>query len=487
MQKRGKTEARIRMAMVAWRRTAVRALTALMLVAGVTVVGSVGTPAPAVAIGHTPVEGGEVLIPAPVRALPICQTIPDPDVGACPKKSAFLDISASGSLGGSGSVSVELSPGLPPCNRRDVSTDTFSPSPCYDSISIAPSFGGGLGCVWLEDSTGDLNPCPSLYRDSSSSLNSVVVRDSKWLSRSTIGTPSNTCSVAADFVTYGYGGATGVPFPVTWAMVAPTALDCDLSLDGGDPDNLMGASWMIVRARITVKESGNNNRVVDVYEVEEYVTINGFLGPDAPEPSAQDPSDDPNVPGADPFEPLGPFTDVRAGSFARGDIRLLLDLGITKGTSATTYGPSELVTREQMAAFLARLWRALGETCPRDPSPFTDVSPTSFARDDIDCIAALGITTGIGGTSYGPGGRVTRDQMAAFLARLWRALGNTCPTGATPFTDVSPTSFAKTDIECIFLLGITKGTSGTTYGPSEFVTREQMAAFLARTYRMQTG
>jgi hypothetical protein len=78
---------------------------------------------------------------------------------------------------------------------------------------------------------------------------------------------------------------------------------------------------------------------------------------------------------------------------------------------------------------------------------------------------------------------VTREQMAAILARLWRALGRNCPTGATPFTDVSATSFALADIACIYGLGITTGTSATTYDPSGFVTREQMAAFLARLWR----
>jgi Tol biopolymer transport system component/subtilisin-like proprotein convertase family protein len=121
--------------------------------------------------------------------------------------------------------------------------------------------------------------------------------------------------------------------------------------------------------------------------------------------------------------------------------------------------------------------------CPTDATPFTDVSATSFAVDDIACIYGLGITTGTSPTTYSPDGLVTREQMAAFLARLWRELGQTCPTDATPFTDVSATSFAIDDIACIYGLGITTGTSPTTYSPDGLVTREQMAAFLARLWR----
>jgi hypothetical protein len=32
---------------------------------------------------------------------------------------------------------------------------------------------------------------------------------------------------------------------------------------------------------------------------------------------------------------------------------------VTTGTSATTFSPGDVVTREQMAAFLARLYRAV--------------------------------------------------------------------------------------------------------------------------------
>jgi hypothetical protein len=52
-----------------------------------------------------------------------------------------------------------------------------------------------------------------------------------------------------------------------------------------------------------------------------------------------------------------------------------------------------------------------------------------------------------------------------------------------PLVDVSSLSFAVSDIGCIFGLGITVGTSGSTYSPDEFVTREQMAAFVARLVR----
>jgi S-layer homology domain len=181
-----------------------------------------------------------------------------------------------------------------------------------------------------------------------------------------------------------------------------------------------------------------------------------------------------------------PFTDVSATSFAKDDIPCIFGLDVTTGTTATTYSPDDFVTREQMAAFLARLYReTTGEACSGGTTPFTDVSATSFAKDDIPCIFGLGITTGTTATTYSPDDFVTREQMAAFLARLYRKVTDPACAGgtATPFTDISATSFAKDDIPCIFGLGITTGTTATTYSPDDFVTREQMAAFLGRLWR----
>ena len=58
-----------------------------------------------------------------------------------------------------------------------------------------------------------------------------------------------------------------------------------------------------------------------------------------------------------------------------------------------------------------------------------------------------------------------------------------CPDPVLPFGDVSASSFALADIGCIFGLGITEGTSASTFSPDGFVTREQMAAFIARLLR----
>lgn len=180
------------------------------------------------------------------------------------------------------------------------------------------------------------------------------------------------------------------------------------------------------------------------------------------------------------------FTDIPETSFARTHIICVRELEIAFGLTDTTFGPNDRVTREQMASFIARTYRVInGSPAPVVPTTFTDIDG-SFAKDDIARIFGLGITAGTNAdnTLYSPGDFVTREQMAAFLARLRRTLEGFCATPATPFTDVPDTSFAKADIACIFGLEVTAGRTATEYVPGGFVTRAEMATFLSRLYQI---
>jgi hypothetical protein len=115
--------------------------------------------------------------------------------------------------------------------------------------------------------------------------------------------------------------------------------------------------------------------------------------------------------------------------------------------------------------------------------PFPDVPPTSFAMTNIMAIKAAGITAGCGGGIYCPSSNVSRQQMAAFLVR---ALEGEPPAGycgtTNPFLDVPYTSAMCGPIKRLSELGITTGCGGGNYCPNGLVTRDQMAAFLARAF-----
>lgn len=177
-----------------------------------------------------------------------------------------------------------------------------------------------------------------------------------------------------------------------------------------------------------------------------------------------------------------PFIDVPASSFAHDSVGCIYQLDVTTGTSSTTYSPTQFVTRAQMGAFLGRFYeRVTGEPCV-GAHPFADIDPSSWADAPIGCIYGLGITKGTSASTFSPDDFVTREQMGAFIARMYRTIvGQDCGF-FHHFTDVPLTSYAYLDIGCILSLGITTGTSSSTYSPAALVTREQMAAFLERMY-----
>jgi hypothetical protein len=105
----------------------------------------------------------------------------------------------------------------------------------------------------------------------------------------------------------------------------------------------------------------------------------------------------------------------------------------------------------------------------------------SFIDDDgnvhegyIEAIALEGITAGCDTGLYCPNDFVTRAQMATFLARALEL----DPVAGTRFSDVSGTH--AQNINAIADAGITAGCDTGLYCPNDFVTRAQMATFLGR-------
>ena len=118
-----------------------------------------------------------------------------------------------------------------------------------------------------------------------------------------------------------------------------------------------------------------------------------------------------------------PFSDVPADSWYADDVRCLAELGVTTGTSSSTFSPDDVVTRAQMALFLARLVDVtIVEPVVSMPS-FEDLGHVSDeVRDAVAVIYGLGVTTGTSPSTFSPDDTVTRAQMAGFIARVYRAV-----------------------------------------------------------------
>jgi subtilisin family serine protease len=172
------------------------------------------------------------------------------------------------------------------------------------------------------------------------------------------------------------------------------------------------------------------------------------------------------------------FSDVPVTSVHAPGVGCAGDWGVFTG-SGTTFSPNADLTRGQLASVLVRaIEEALGSPLPTAPSMFTD-DDTSVHRAAIDKLAALGIVTGVSPTSYAPGASVTRGQFATMLARTFRHLAGTIPTGSDAFRDDdgNPHEWA---IDALASLGIVGGTADGSYGANTDLSRAQSATLVSR-------
>ena len=115
---------------------------------------------------------------------------------------------------------------------------------------------------------------------------------------------------------------------------------------------------------------------------------------------------------------ISPFTDVAPGRWSCKYIKRFAELGITSGYGDGSFGPEDLVTRAQMAAFLIRAMDQIpAEGYCGTTDPFTDVLHDSWSCGFVKKLAELGITAGYGDGRFGPEDEVSRAQMAVFLSR----------------------------------------------------------------------
>jgi hypothetical protein len=170
--------------------------------------------------------------------------------------------------------------------------------------------------------------------------------------------------------------------------------------------------------------------------------------------------------------PPGSFSDIGSSPF-RAEIEWLVDEEIAAGCSPTRYCPGWTVTREQMASFLKRAMNLPAA----DRDHFWD-DGGSMHEDDINRLTEAGVTGGCGEGRYCPHAYVNRGQMASFLARALDL-----PETSSDFFWDDDGSMHEDDINRLAAAGIVDGCGNGGFCPGWGVSREQMAAFIERSFK----
>ena len=172
-----------------------------------------------------------------------------------------------------------------------------------------------------------------------------------------------------------------------------------------------------------------------------------------------------------------PFTDVKASQYYYDAVLWAVEKGVTNGTDATHFSPDAQCTRAQVVTFL---WRALGQPECSGSNPFRDVKAGQYYYDAVLWAVREGVTNGTSATTFGPDEVVTRAQFVTFL---WRALGKPAFSKKTGFTDVKANQYYYDAVLWAAEAGVTNGTDANHFSPDQSCLRGQTVTFLYRALR----
>lgn len=194
---------------------------------------------------------------------------------------------------------------------------------------------------------------------------------------------------------------------------------------------------------------------------------------------------EPITPGVDNKKPASkpevklPFTDVSTSDWFYDDVAFVYKNGLFSGTDSRSFSPNASMTRAMLVTVLYRLE---GEPTVTGRSSFTDVRSGAYYEKAVIWAAANGIVTGTDSTSFSPGAKVTREQLAAILYRYaqYRKLDTDASAKLNSFTDAdSVSAYASEALGWAVSEGLINGASGKLM-PKGDATRAQVAAILHR-------
>jgi hypothetical protein len=159
------------------------------------------------------------------------------------------------------------------------------------------------------------------------------------------------------------------------------------------------------------------------------------------------------------------------------EITSLATASIIGGFTDNSFRPNIPVTRAQFAKIIMLAIGRHTETVEGIDDPaFPDVTydGDSYPFDFVQEAATLGIVEGNDDGTFGPSDAITRAQLALMLVRAGgNALAGPPAAYASPFVDVP--AFAKAAVRLAFYNELLSGKTDTTFDPWGYATRGQVA------------
>ena len=177
-----------------------------------------------------------------------------------------------------------------------------------------------------------------------------------------------------------------------------------------------------------------------------------------------------------------PFNDVNAGDWFYEYVAYVYNNGIMDGVDSGVFSPNTATTRGMVVTVLYRLY---GEPNVRGGNDFSDVASGAYYADAVTWASNAGIVNGTSATTFSPNALVTREQFAAMLYRYMSYIGEdvSASTNLNRYTDAdSVSAYAETAMSWAVAEGIINGRTATTLAPAGNCTRAEVAAMITRVF-----
>lgn len=175
-----------------------------------------------------------------------------------------------------------------------------------------------------------------------------------------------------------------------------------------------------------------------------------------------------------------PFTDVDTSKWYAEAVAFVQEKGLMQGTSSETFEPNTNLSRSMMTQILFNL---AGKPDAEGAVSFTDVDSAAWYADAIAWASGKGVVSGYGST-FGPDDLITREQMAVMLfnyAKVYEMDLTVDETALQAFQDAGDISdWAQEAVLWAVSIGLLTGQSAGVLAPTATATRAEVAAILMR-------
>lgn len=159
-----------------------------------------------------------------------------------------------------------------------------------------------------------------------------------------------------------------------------------------------------------------------------------------------------------------------------------------EGTSPTTFSPNNNMTRADFVTVIGRLSEKTGETIASSGShPFTDVSSNAYYHKYVTWAYQKKIVDGKTATTFAPTQTITREEVAVIIQRFMSHKGkNMISYGSLTFSDES--TIANWAVSAVKACGNGKiffGDPNNAFRPKSAIKRGEIAGVLANLVNYQ--